>query len=314
MKKLLAVLLCLGLAGCATPAGYQSLGYSISIDGLNNGQDTDNKKVFIAPPAGINDPESDLQFVEFSNYIKKGLTQNGAVIVNKVEDADILVTLRYGISDPKEHTYNYSVPIFGQTGVASSTTNATGQFFKTGPFISGGYSGTTTYTPSYGVIGSSTQQETIVSFLRYFVLEAYDLITYRETKKIVQLWKISVSSVGGSGDLRRIFPVLVAGSAPYFGRDTGHKIELEIGDDDASIVAIKESIKYIVTEAQVERVGLNWSDVSGKLTQNGWADIVNPKEVRLKVNFSMEKDKISKVFGDEFSKIWPILEQSENIS
>jgi hypothetical protein len=322
MKRLLGVMLCLGLVGCATPAIYHSPSFSISVDGLNDGENTDNKKIFIAPPAGVKDVESDLQFVEFSNYIKKGLAQNGAVIVDKADDADILITLRYGISDPKEHTFNYSVPIIGQNGVASSTTNISGQSFGNGNFFSGGYSGTTnsgytattTYTPSYGVIGSSSQQETIISFARYFVLEAYDLITYRTTKKVVQLWKISVSSVGGSGDLRRIFPVMVAGSAPYFGKDTGHKIDLEIGADEESIGTIKDPIKYIVTQAQIEAVSLNWNDISGKLTQNGWADVVNPTEVRLKVNFSMEKDKMSKIFGDSFPKVWSILERSKHLS
>jgi len=322
MKKLLAVLLCLGLSGCATPREYQSPSYFFSVDALNNGENTLNKKYFIAPPAGINDPESDLQFTQFSNYIKKGLIQNGASIVNKAVDADIVATLRYGISDPKEKTYNYSVPIIGQTGVASATTNISGQSYTNGSFFSGGYNGvttsgynaTTTYTPSYGIVGINNQQETITYFAKYFVLEAYDLTMYRATKRIVQLWKITVTSAGTSGDLRKVFPIMVVASAPYWGQDTGHKISVEIASDDERIGVFKDSIKYIVKEAEIEVVGLNWSDVSGKLIQNGWAEAVSPTEIRLKVNFSIAKDEIAKVFGDTFPKIWLILEKSQDKS
>jgi len=232
MKKFLKLLLCLSLSGCATtPNVYVPPSYRFSADALNNGQNNLNKKYLIALPTGKNDPESDLQFMQFSNFIKKGLIQDGATIVNKLDDADIVVTLEYGISDPKEETINYSVPVYGQTGVASGTTNSS--------FYSNGYVATTTYAPSYGIVGVSNQQETYTYYSKFLRLEAYDLNAFRTTNKKVQVWKITVISAGSSGDLRKVFPVMVVASAPYFGKDTEHRISVYLSIDDPRIAEMK---------------------------------------------------------------------------
>jgi len=67
----------------------------------------------------------------------------------------------------------------------------------------------------------------------------------------------------------------------------------------------------IVTRRQVEEAGLNWEDVSKKLIENGWAEKVKPGKVRLTANLDREQGRMSQVFGADFSKIFPVLQEAD---
>ena len=115
--------------------------------------------------------------------------------IENFEAADLAIFLSYGIGDPETIEHTYSIPITGQTGVVSSYNF---------------YSGSTTYTPTYGIVAYSqgTYAETL--FTRHIYLRAYDLKEYRETKKETIIWDTRIASSGSSADLRRTFPVLIA--------------------------------------------------------------------------------------------------------
>ncbi|ABW68364.1 conserved hypothetical protein [Desulfosudis oleivorans Hxd3] len=176
-----------------------------------------------------------MQFKEFATYINCALTKKGFVPSDSPQEANVAIILFYGISDPQEYQHTYSVPIWGQTGVSSSRTTGTLNTYGN----HGTYSGTTTYTPTYGIKGSTTRTKTYTKYIRFFVLDAVDLDEYRKSEKEVQLWKTTVTSSGSGGDLRRIFPVLVAASQEYFGENTGQEIDIRMSDKDKRVVEIK---------------------------------------------------------------------------
>ena len=66
-----------------------------------------------------------------------------------------------------------------------------------------------------------------------------------------------------------------------------------------------------VAEYRVQEAGLDWSAFSEKLIKNGWAEQANETEVRFKVDLDQGKGRMSKVFGDDFSKILLILQQAQ---
>ncbi len=68
-----------------------------------------------------------------------------------------------------------------------------------------------------------------------------------------------------------------------------------------------------VTVHQFEKAGFNfWGDIFGKLTKNGWAKAIQSMdEVRLTADLHREKDRMLKIFGDDFPKIFPILQQAQ---
>lgn len=195
--------------------------------------------------AGNKDTTStDLQFQEYSGIVERALDLRGFQRASSTEKADIAILLSYGISDPKEHVYNYSVPQYGQTGVSSATTygNVSGNAYRYGQNTvhgSANYSNTTYYTPTYGVIGYSNHTSTYVTYTRYVSIEAIDLPAHRSQNKIVQIWKTDIVSVGSSGDLRRVFPVMIGAASSYLGTNTGANQEVTIYEDDPRVLFVK---------------------------------------------------------------------------
>lgn len=103
----------------------------------------------------------------------------------------------------------------------------------------GTYSGTTTYTPTYGITGSTTDSGTYTTYQRFLVLDALDLPEYRQTKKEVELWKTTITSTGSSGDLRRVFPYMVTASMPHIGTNTGQQVKVILMENDPAVMNLK---------------------------------------------------------------------------
>lgn len=219
------------VSGCASVTPN----FEVSVDSIS-GEGPIAKPLYVLLPGNKDTSESDLQFQEFAGYIKRALASKGYEEAESFEKADLAIFLGYGIGDPQEHQYTYSLPTWGQTGVSSSYTTGTISSY-------GGYSGTTTYTPTYGVTGATSHGGSYSTYFRFMLLTAYNLKEYRNTKKEVQVWKTTVTSAGSSGDLRRVFPVLVAASQDYVGTNTGNKIAVSLDEADARVMKVKGAVK-----------------------------------------------------------------------
>lgn len=217
------------LLGCALGPMY-----NVKIDSIS-GLDTGTKKRYILLSGVKGVDPNDLQFREYASYVERALSSAGYVRTGDFKDANIAVFLAYGIGDPKDHQYSYSLPVWGQTGVSSSTTYGTISSY--GSY--GTYHGTTTYTPTYGITGYTTHVGSYATFFRFLVLDAVDLEEYRRSEKIVQVWKTTVTSRGSSGDLRRVFPVLVAAARPYIGTNTGKQVDVTLTEGEKAVLEIK---------------------------------------------------------------------------
>lgn len=219
------------LSGCFGPM------VNVSVDSISMSTYKKAKNKYFLLPGNKDCSISDLQFNEFAAYTDKVLQNEGFAKVTKLDDADIAILLTYGISDPQVYQYSYSVPILGQTGIASSNTQGSvNTFGKTAI-----YSQSTSYTPSYGIVGSSTKVRTGILYARHLALSGYDLENFkktRELKDVVEVWSTKASSVGESGDLRRIFPVLLAASQEYIAINTGKNIDCELRESDKRVLKL----------------------------------------------------------------------------
>ncbi len=228
MKK---IFICLGLlfsSGCGPS-------FHVNIDSISSGKLVGDSKCIILP-ADPNAMAEQLQHKEYSKYIKRALEKKGYRVTDKIEEAKVVVFLRYGISEPHEGLYSYSTPVWGQTGASSSYT--TGTIHSYGGGVAS-YSGTTTHMPEYGITGYQTNIGTQITYTRFIQLSAYDLEEHRNTNEEVQLWGTTAVSTGSSGDLRLVFPVMVAALAEYIGEDTGKQIKIVLCENDKSVQEIK---------------------------------------------------------------------------
>lgn len=221
------------LSGCTT---MQPREFHSSVDSLAR-PDAAAKKRYILLPGGKGVEVGELQFQEFATYIDKALTENGFVKVTVFQEADVAIFLTYAIGDPQTYQYTYSLPSWGQTGVSSANTYGTVSSY-------GGtatYSDNTTYTPTYGVTGSTTHIATNTTYTRFLLLDAYDVATYAKENKMNQVWKTNVVSTGYSNDLRLVVPYMIVAMKPYLGTNTRRKVELKVREDDPAVQLLRGS-------------------------------------------------------------------------
>lgn len=215
MNKLLLLCrftLCLFISGCAPK-------FIVEIDSLS-APAAKEKTSYVLVPGNKDCSKLDLQYIEFESHADKVLQDLGFKKASNSNPAEVAIMLYYGISDPQIHEYTYSVPVYGQTGTTTSTT-----------YNYGGI--TTSHKPSYGVVGSSTHVGTDVIFKSYLTLTATDIEHYDLTNETKTLWKTHITSVGEIGDLRILFPIILAGAKNHIATDTGQiiKIELKVGEN-----------------------------------------------------------------------------------
>lgn len=228
-KILLIILFAVLLQGCASGPKYK-----VSINSISSGTSVEKNTYTIY--SSVKDvTTSDLQFKEYSTYVKRALNQAGFTEADNKSEAHIAIFLNYGISEPHTYNYSYSVPTYGQTGIASSNTYGTINSYGS----TATYSGMTTYTPSYGITGSQTFIGTKTYYVRFISLDAVDIDKFKTDKSIESVWRTTITSSGSSGDLRLIFPALIAAAEPYFGKNTGKIIDVELYDDDPEILKVK---------------------------------------------------------------------------
>jgi hypothetical protein len=221
----LLLLVLVAFSGC-----YRSLTYISDVDSIAL-TDSSIGKRYLLVPGNQNVTADDLEFNEYARYVDRILAPLGFSKAAAEPQADVAIFLSYGVGDPQTHQYSTSIPVYGQTGVSSSMT--TGTITPMGGGMAS-YSGTTNYTPTYGVTGYQTRMRSYTTYTRFLQIAAYDLASYRHERKQRQVWKTTAISVGRSNDLRLVFPYMVAAVKQYVAGNTGKSIRVELAEDDPS--------------------------------------------------------------------------------
>ncbi|WP_287372477.1 hypothetical protein [Prosthecochloris sp.] len=218
------------LTSCATTGGQ----FHVNVSSLASSAANEKGTYFLLPG---NDGVTfeDLQFQEYAAYVKRILDAEGFIYAPNVKNADVAVILSYGIGEPQTTQYTYSLPVWGQTGVSAARTSGTVSVYGN----TATYSGNTTYTPSYGVTGMTSHVGTETTYDRYAQIAGFDYQTFLKSQKVVELWKTTITSTGSSGDLRRVFPILIGAASPYIAKNTGKAILVKLSENDKTVRIVK---------------------------------------------------------------------------
>lgn len=84
------------LSGCTSATKFY-----VNIDSICSPNATLKKK-YVLIPAMKDVKSTDLQFIEYTKYIDNALISRGFIKANKVEDANMVIFLAYGIGNPQE--------------------------------------------------------------------------------------------------------------------------------------------------------------------------------------------------------------------
>ena len=179
-----------------------------------------SKKSFVLVHENDRSIENTFEYKEFSHFVKKALIFNGFTEAKDETTAEVVIFFGYGIGDPKTVQVNYSVPLFGRTGIASAYTTGTGS--------GNSYSSSTTVIPSYGVTGVVNKTATVTTYQRWLRLSGVASQSLQPPRTPIEMWKVEVKSEGSSGDLRYILPFMAYSSKDYIAISSGKQIEIKV--------------------------------------------------------------------------------------
>ena len=174
--------------------------YRVSIDAITNSNIDIAPNSYIIEPLGKNTDKNSLEFQKHSSQLMNILHTKGYVQPHSSTSAKQIIYFDYGIDKVKEETRTYREP------------NISFGFYH-------GY-----YHPFWSDFmysGYSSYQKTYTLYNRYI-----EILAKNETGK--ELWRVDVSSVGESKNLKNIVPILIKGATEYIAKDTDKPIELVI--------------------------------------------------------------------------------------
>ena len=190
--------------GCSITPKYQ-----VSIDAITA------ENIAIAPSTydikALDDKKSSdgLLFQQHVAQLAQTLEQKGYIAVSQGQASKQIIYFDYGLEKVNEETETYTEPDIS---------------FHMGYGYGGYYS--PFYNPYYGTGfggGYNTYSKTHIYYNRYITLLAKDQFNK-------ELWRVDVSSVGESKNLKKIIPILIKASEPYIGVNTAEPIQLVIKD------------------------------------------------------------------------------------
>ena len=156
--------------------------------------------------------KNSLEHRSYEKLVKQQLDLQGFKEV-PLDEADVVVMFSYGDDGGRQIVSSY--PIFGQTGVSSSNTYGTVQSYGN----SATYSGTTNYTPSYGIVGSGVSSRT--EYKRFLYLSMIDHSASKSGDEIKRIYEGKVVSNALNSNLPEAVPVMIKALFKEFPGESG---------------------------------------------------------------------------------------------
>jgi hypothetical protein len=177
----------------------------------------------VAP--GSKEQMGDLQWQEFNGELRNALIVSGFNVPPTIQtEPEVMVLLTY-LVEPRNRSVTQ---------------------------VLGGSRGTTTIAPTYagapqlgytatteGASAPVAVTQQVTTYFRAIDVTAYDYKVFKATKQLQQVWKVTVTSEGTSGDMRSVLPVLLAEGRPYFGKSTGRKIDVKMSPESREVEMVR---------------------------------------------------------------------------
>ena len=161
-----------------------------------------------------NSNEGSLEFQKLSTKLTEVLNARGFVQPYASHLASETIYFDYGLEKVKEETETYSQP---------DISFHMGWGFPYGRGFYGHHYHPFFYDNFYGG-GYTTYRKTHVYYNRYVTLLAKDASSK-------ELWRVDVSSIGESKNLKAIIPLLIDAAKPYIGTNTAEPVQLVIQNE-----------------------------------------------------------------------------------
>lgn len=227
------------ISGCRSGAIYET-----SVSSYAEPSARKYSKFTIKPGLKTIDTE-DLEYKEYSRLISRALEADGFIPSND-QSAEVIIFASYSIGEPRTELYTYDVPTWGSAITSSTTTgHASTSFYGNRGTTS--YHATTQYNRTPVVTGTTSKIETVTLYDRVLSLEAVLKDQLKNDGKIIQAWKVRISSTGQSGDLRNVIPPMLVAAKQYFGKDSTKVVHIKVKERDKRIEILTSTSELNVT-------------------------------------------------------------------
>lgn len=200
--------------------------YNVKVDGIRDQRmeyPTGTPYVLLTPPKGATGQE--VNGAKAEAMVKTALATKGYFPVDSVNEADLVVTVEYGLTPGRVS--------FKQRRVLKT------------PSIGVYDIGYRTYP---GIIPIPSSEEQIVSQVvstKYITFSARDPRKVDRNGKPVEVWNLVVKVEDRGEDLQEYLPILLAASLNYLGENTGEQLELKVDGES-------EAVQYVLNDATFE--------------------------------------------------------------
>lgn len=194
--------------GCSITPKYQ-----VTVDAITAPNLSISPSTYVIKALDNQKDSNGLIFRKYSEKLAQTLNQNGYANLSTDQTAKQLIYFNYGLEKVDEETEVYSQPNISFGIGWGGGYGHYGHYGYYSPF----------YHSSYYGGGYSTYSKTHAYYNRYITLLAKDQFNK-------ELWRVDVSSVGESKNLRKIIPILIEAAAPYIGTNTAEPVQLVIKD------------------------------------------------------------------------------------
>jgi len=186
--------------------------YHVTIDAITAPNVTIQPSTYIIKPLDPNQKADDLKFQRYATVLDQVLQSKGyQKALNETSKQEI--DFNYGIDKVSEERETYIEPDM------SMSVGFGFPFGGYSPFYHPIYYGNSFYGGGY-----YRRSTTHTYYNRYVSILAKDSSSSKE------LWRVDVSSIGESKNLKRIIPLLIKSAQPYLGLSTDEPIELVVKD------------------------------------------------------------------------------------
>jgi hypothetical protein len=216
MKKLIYSILLINfmflLAGCSSSRIYSNVTrfHSLSI--------VAQPKSFEIIP--LDSQKGSIEFSVYSSQVASNLTVYGWHQDDKSTSApDFFVVFSYGIDNGQ--SVSGTTPIIGQTG--GGTSYSYGNVYN--GYGSASYSGTTTTTPTFGVVGA--QSYSTIVYTRFLYLDILDA-KVSTTNNPVKVFEGRVKSCGSKSDYSEVLPTMIKALFMQFPGISGKTVTIKL--------------------------------------------------------------------------------------
>ncbi|HIO95592.1 MAG TPA: hypothetical protein EYG67_02110 [Campylobacterales bacterium] len=210
MKKTIIIFILTFILFTATGCSPVVNRYRVSVDAITHSNQNIAPTTYTIKALGEETDENSLEFQRQSQQLIKILNQQGYQQVNHSSLAQQTIFFDYGLEKIKEQTRTYSEPDVS--------------FGISWGFPYGYYNHRYhPYWSNYGYTSYRTYRKTYRLFNRYIVI-----LSKEQSGK--ELWRVDISSIGESNNLKKIVPILLRASVSYLGTNTKEPIELVVDE------------------------------------------------------------------------------------